>query len=236
MEDLASALTFELRHEVATRYFGFRSQIERETNSYLSQLNSFDHSFQQPLLNALALVHQALVSLQYYKKFCTVLGLKFSNDTNTDPTPQSIPFPADVRGVGLTKRGRYRDLCRRLTENVLSHLLVYQKEQTGLQATYRHICHQITTFERQNDLGLILSFFRQLDGQVEEQFPGLSISSDASPVTLSQELQFHPPPKPACVISANPAQQFKDLKSQLNTIFDRAYDQHRATIRRTLPC
>lgn len=236
MEDLASALSFELRHEVATRYFGFRTQIERETNSYLSQLNSFDHTFQQPLLNALDLVNRALISPEFYKSFCTVLDLEFLYENANEPTPQSLPFPAEVRGVGLTRRGRYRDLCRRLTESVLTCLLMYQKEQTSLEEEYRHICHQMRTFERQNDLSLILSFFRQLDGRVEEQFPGLSISSDVSPATLNQELQFHPPKQPACTVSASPAQQFKDLKSQLNTIFDRAYHQHHATIRRTLPC
>jgi hypothetical protein len=198
MEDLSRALTYQIKQDIATRYFGFRKQIETDSGQYLESLQNADKEHGTCITDELLRMRCLLRKEELFHSF-----LEFTK------LPEAIGYcPTDRRGIGqwevlftglkgkgMTRRRRYRNLVYQVYEALSRNVAAYLEVFLRLQEEHEDICRQIKQFYRKNDLVGILNFLRELDNpdgaRLELLQPDGAIPAGRS---MEQELRITPPP------------------------------------------
>lgn len=240
MEDFASAIAYEMKQEMANRYFGFRAQIERQSINYLKKLEETSRE-----LNAE--IHLHLCRMQFLLKeprlFCSFLHLAgLPRDYAVNACSQ-IPFPKAqelfmaMRGEGFTRWRRFRGLAIVVYHSLAESIAIHHDAYLLFEEEHAEICMEINKFQRQNDLTEILSFLRNLDSPDAERSRFLHSNAILSSAdTLDLELRMAPPPPVSEAMAVlTPLVPLRLVKSQFTEILKQAFPYHDCSGRSSLP-
>ncbi len=229
MDDFTKAITYQLKQDIANRYFGFRKRIETESNQYLQNLQSADQSYAAEIKADVQRMHCLLQKDQLIHAFLTFI--KLPSEIWHDLTdPQSLPLWqslfANLKGEGLTRRRRYRALVYKVYLSLAKNVAAYRDIFVRLEEEHEDICKEINLFYRKNDLSGILNFLREIDNP-DGLASGL-LQTDR-PIftnqTMEKELRISPPP--AVTTSMHPLvhqlPSLKEAKPLLSGLLKQAY-------------
>lgn len=228
MEDLTNALAYEIKQEIADRYFSFRKRIESESLHYGANLEEARKTKVYDVKINLQRMQCLLVTESIYFSFLTRIGL--ANNTPDEVTKFSPAIhwhdiAADLKGEGFTRRRRYNNLVYTTYQLLVDSIARYRECYTELSEEHEHISKEIKRFYRNNDLSGILRFLRKIDT------PDAEFYSELQPETYSQntrsfeqDLRIYPPSPVGDLLHDLPEiAPLKTARSELKRIIDRAY-------------
>lgn len=198
MEDISKALVYEIKRDIAERYFGFRKQIETESRQYLDKLHNVDGQYAADIARNMQRMHCLIQNDQLFHSFVQFTTIPesigtFSADRESPAEWQRL-FTG-LRGKGFTRWRRYRNLLYQVFRRLAEAVDAYRKIFLELEEEHKDICQEMERFYRMNDLSGILNFLRQIDNPdslhtdlLHADRPNLAGQS------LEEELRIQPPP------------------------------------------
>ncbi len=198
MEDISKALVYEIKQDLANRYFGFRKQIETESRQYLNKLHNVDGQYTADIVRNMQRLRCLIPNEQLFEAFMQFTKIpesigKLSTDQNSPAEWQRL-FNG-LRGKGFTRRRRFRNLLYQVFRLLAADVETYRKIYLELEEEHEDIRKEIERFYRMNDLSGILNFLREIDNP-DSMNAGL-LHSDRPVLAgqrLEEELRIQPPP------------------------------------------
>jgi hypothetical protein len=198
MEDFTKALTYEIKQDIANRYFGFRKRIETESSQYCEKLRSANQEYAAGIkmdmqrMGCLLKKDHLLRSFIKYTGLPETIGCYCGNLQS--PAQWQLLF-TDLKGEGLTRGRRYRNLMYKVYRSLTGNIAAYRKIFLELKEEHEDICREIDRFYRKNDLSYILNFLREIDnpdgvhsGILQADRAGIACQN------MERELRLAPPP------------------------------------------
>lgn len=240
MEDLTNALAYEIKQEIAGRYFSFRKRIETASIQYCASLEEASTSLIHDVKINLQRMQFLLASESIYRSFLATAGLP---DTVADEIARYRPslrwhdIAGELKAEGFTRRRRYNNLVYTTYQLLADSLARYRQIFTELSEEHEDISMEIKRFHRNNDLSGILSFLRRIDNPEAEFYNVLQAETSAqNNKSFDQDLRIHPPAPVTDHLYDLPAiEPLKTAKPKVKRIADRAYPFVRDTRTNTLP-
>lgn len=228
MDDFVNAIAYEVKLEIANRYFGFRTQIEAEIKQYLERLHQTEKEHLFLLQLDIRRMEILLQRKELFMEFLQVAGLpqQFSGSgADRQYPPDTVELFAGLTGEGFSRWRRYRDLGFKVYRTLESSIAAYRNTYLDLEEEYGELCARIDEFQRNNDLTGILCFLRTFDSPDNERLKFLHSELLPRPgKTLDQELNIpHPRPLSDTLPDLAVIPPLKQIKNRLNTLLKSAY-------------
>ncbi len=198
MEDITKALAYEIKQDIANRYFGFRKRIETESSQYLEKIQAGDEKYAAGIKAEMHRMHCLFGRDELFRSFVTFTKLPNTIDWyHTDPQSPShwrLLF-GNLKGGGLTRRRRYRNLVYKVYKLLADKIAEYQTVFIELVEEHEDICREIDLFYRKNDLSGILNFLREIDNPDSVRSEILQTDNTIlASQSMEKELRIMPPP------------------------------------------
>ncbi|HIJ79728.1 MAG: hypothetical protein OEY01_13415 [Desulfobulbaceae bacterium] len=164
--DIAKVLSYEIKKELADRYFGFRKLIEEDKEDLDRQIRQHSLTVEQKICLDLVRIYILLRDDDLVEEFLGLVGLtkEFFYDPYLleSPTIRARVF-SGVKVKGFTMKGRFTNLILSSYETLVEHVERYRKNFGELLAERQTIAEEINLFYQKNDLGNIMTFLRSMD-------------------------------------------------------------------------
>ncbi len=234
MEDFANALAYEVKQEIATRYFGFRTRLETASREYLTKYQAAVTEHGARLRPDLCRMQFLLQEPRIFCSFLQLIGLPRDFAMGLTGPPSSVgrqELFTGLRGEGFTRWQRFRNLATAIYLSLADNIAACHDCFLELNEEQEEICRQLDKFQRQNDLREILSFLRSLDPSESERPKFLHFDINSHPGSnLDQELRLVPPPPVDPAKLALPlAPPLKQIKKQFVGMLKEAFSRHFCT-------
>lgn len=163
--NLQDVLAYEIKKEIADRYFGFRKLIEDDKLDFAERTKQYSFILEKRISFDLIRIYILLKDEGLIQRFLSLTGLPA--DLFYDPYLTQSPTIRDrvftgIRVHGLTRRGRFKNLIFDCYERLETHLAEYRAKFDELKKYREDINEEIDAFYRKNDLGTIMGFLGTL--------------------------------------------------------------------------
>lgn len=227
--DISQFLNYEIKKELADRYFGFRKLIEEDKAHLEKDIYHHTRTVGQRIVFDLNRIYIMLQDEELIRRFLEITGLeeKFYYDPYilTSPSLRSRIF-AGVKTWGLTASGRFKHLFMATYEKLTQDVAEYREKYAELVDSQETIEEEIKIFYRQNDISTIMGFLRAMEtadtgGSMEGPIDtGFSEYIDRSmrvkpPVQVCVEIPLMPPLVP-----------LPQIKKELKKLAEAAFPLH----------
>lgn len=228
MEDITKILSFEVKKEIAERYFGFRKRIEDDTDLYERRLTTSSLELENQIGFDLIRIYILLHSEDLIHRFIQLTGLpqEFFYDPYFVQSATIRKKAFSGRNLrGWTKRGRFRNMFFDAYISLALHVDSYCTTLSELTEEQETIREQINLFYRKNDIDSIMSFIRRIDNPDPARSEFMDTGRGSDPQHgMEEQMRLHPP-LPACELlpTISPLPPFKAVRAQLKRLIDEAY-------------
>jgi len=195
-EDIAKVLSYEIKKELAERYFGFRKLIEEDKEELARELHFSSITVEHKIIQDLVRLYILLQDESLIREFLDLSGLGkkifFDPYLLKSPTIRKKVFEK-VKTRGLTQSGRFKNLVLDCYEMLVIHVDSYREKYAELLESRAIIEEEIKLFYQKNDIGNIMSFLRSLDstGSSSSSLDG-GIQTDFSG-SMEKKMRLKPP-------------------------------------------
>jgi hypothetical protein len=238
-QDINEFLSYEVKKEIADRYFSFRKLIEEDIKSYDDEVLASFHQAEQKIGFALVRLYILLKDEQLIHQFFKLAGLTdelfYDPYLAESPTIRKRVFTGQsVRG--LTQASRFRNMIYDTYDDLIEHIRLYRKHLIQLSNIRETIVEEINLFYRQNDLGTIMGFLRGLEGsstyKAGAMEGGLNPMADAA---FEKKMRLTPPPKVEQLLPDIPQPvPLKTIRNAIKPIITKAWNRQEGLEMRTL--
>jgi hypothetical protein len=197
MEDLCNILTFEVKKEIADRYFGFRKIIEEDTQLYKQKVIALSFDLEDSIGTDLVRIYTLLQDDDLISKFFKVSGLSerlfFDCSINKCRALRENVFRGrKIRG--LTRWFCFKNMFFDTYTLLHDHIIDYRSALCQLTEDHDTLREQINLFYRKNDISGIMQFLRGLDRSSAGDTGLLETAQEPNPCCcLDDKLRLHPP-------------------------------------------
>jgi len=227
-QDIDKMLSYEIKKEIADRYFGFRKLIEEDIEDYDNQVIAAFRRLEQKIGFDLVRLYILLKDEQVIHDFfqVTKLGEKLFFDPYLaeSATIRKRVF-ADIQPHGLTKKNRFRNMVTETYQTLTSHIDEYKINLELLRDEQQTIAEEIKLFYLKNDLSTIMDFLRGLGGSTS--YKSGAMEGGLTPQTgesLDDKMRVKTPPPVEQLLPRLPkVRAYKEIKPKLKAIIDKAY-------------
>ncbi len=167
MQDINKMLSFEVKKEIADRYFGFRKLIEKDIINYKELTETALKLFKKNIIMDMARIKFLLNYQEIIYMFLKITGLSEMERIVARPE-----FSVDVKKIdlehipirGITRKRRFSNMLFSLYNNLSMDIKSYRVFYKQIEQEQQTISEEVKLFYQKNDLGIIMDFFRNLDG------------------------------------------------------------------------
>jgi hypothetical protein len=232
--DIAAALAYQVKKEIAENYFGHRRELEAEREELLDQGKKIQKAWDQEVLAVLRMIVALFPDPVMGREFLTLIGQEDLNGANAASSPRifSEAQAACRLPLTFTSRGKYRALIDQLYLLALERSkAVLEKHRTWQKKISLHN-EDVVQFGASFNLTEILSFLKALEGADElKGVLGENLDPRAVP-ELEEKLRVRvnptgPPGSPA----PKPLPEFKAIRETLRDLANRSYEEQSRQIR-----
>ncbi len=229
VQDIDKMLSYEIKKELADKYFGFRKLIEEDIEEYDSQIVATFRQLEKKIGFDLVKLYILLKDERLIHDFFRVVGLGekmfFDPYLTESPTIRKRVF-ADSHVHGFTRRGRFRNLVLETYRDLAGHIAEYNHQLQVLREDQQTIAEEIRLFYAKHDLGTIMGFLRGLGG--DQAYKAGSMEGGLTPRTgqsLDKKMRVNAPPPVEKLLPVIPdIRRPEDIKGELKRFADRAYE------------
>ncbi len=226
--DIDKVLSYEIKKEIADRYFGFRKLIEEDIKEYDNLVVTAFRRLEQKIGFDLVRLYILLKNEQVIHDFFQVAGLDerlfYDPYLAESPTIKKRVF-AGMQPHGLTRKSRFRNLVVDTYNALVDHLKQYKENLKELREEQETIAEEINIFYQKNDLSTIMGFLRGLGGT--DSYKSGAMEGGLTPHTgqeLEKKMRVTAPPPVEELLPVLPdIRPYKEIKHELDPIIDRAY-------------
>lgn len=238
INDISNFLTFEIKKELADRYFGFRKLIEEDKEALTQKIKHHAVTIEQKICLDLVRIYIMLKSEELIREFLIVTGLEeeifFDPYLLQSPTIRQRVFH-EIKLKGLTRSGRFKKLFLDCYELLERDVEVYRQKFSELLEEAGVINEEIKLFYQKNDLSSILGFLRSLEAPSfisADVVPQEGYENDAR---LENKMRVTPPaPVESLLTFIPPIVPLPRIRDQLKLLAERAYLLHGRTFLESL--
>lgn len=228
MLDLNTTLAFEVKKELADRYFGFRKIIEEDTNEYQKNVIAGALELEEKIGFDLVRLYVLLQDNSLINDFFRITGLGeilfYDQYINKSPTIRKRVL-ADIPVHGFTRHRRFRNMFFDIYEALEQHVADYRQRILDLARDQETIEEEINLFYQKTDISGILLFLRGIDGGTSGTSGLMAGALDSDQSRAMQEKMRIQPPQPVekvlPILALIPPA--KDIKKELQRLIDTAY-------------
>ncbi len=223
--DISKVLSYEIRKEVADRYFGFRKLIEDDSQDLHRKMRFQSRTAEQAVGHALTRIYILLGDEGLIHDFLQLAGL----DELIYYDPYLLESPTlrvraleGMRGRGFTRAGRFENLLLDSYQLLEESVAVYRDRFDEIEENLETIKEEIKIFYQKNDLSSIMNFFRSMDGAYDSPLQGEIQSGGDDKLESSMRIQ---PPSPIehSLPLIPPLMPLSAVKKQLKQLAKRAF-------------
>ncbi|MCL7486752.1 MAG: hypothetical protein M8357_01075 [Desulfobulbaceae bacterium] len=230
-DDINKQLTFEIKKEMADRYFGFRKLIEEDIQEYGNQVFTSFRRLEQKIGFDLVRLYILLKDEDLIHEFFQLAGLEeriFYDPYLTESQTLRKKVFAGQKIRGLTRAGRFKNMIFDTYDALVADVDEYRRNLMKLADERETIAEEINQFYHKHDLGTMMDFLRGLDGS--EQYKSGSMEGgiiQQSGQQLDEKMKVKPPPPVEELLPAiPPIAPLAQIKGRLKKIIERAYKLH----------
>jgi len=197
MLDLNSTLAFEVKKEIADRYFGFRKIIEEDTCAYqqniIAQALGLEEKIGFDLVRLYVLLRDDTLINDLFR--ITGLGeVLFYDPYVSKSLTIRKRVLADIPVHGLTRKRRFQNMFFDIYDSLERHVADYRQNILDLAEDQETIKEEINLFYQKNDISGIMLFLRGMDGASSSSSGPMAGSIDPdSAITMEQKMRLQPP-------------------------------------------
>ncbi|NTV15812.1 MAG: hypothetical protein HGA96_18095 [Desulfobulbaceae bacterium] len=192
--DISKVMAYEIKKEMAERYFGFRKLIDDDKLKLAIQVRRQTMTSEQRIVMDLARIYILLKAQVLIKRFLTLTGLEeelfYDEYLVSSPTIRARVF-AGMESRGLTQAGRFKNLLLDCYELLVADVAAYREKFGELLDTREFIGAEVKLFYQKNDLSSMLGFLRQLDSDHNAGLAGPVVARFGE--DLESKLVIEPP-------------------------------------------
>jgi hypothetical protein len=230
MEDLGTILSFEVKKEIADRYFGFRKMIEEDTNLYRQKIIALSLDLETSIGFDLVRIYTLLKDDDLIHAFFKIAGLpeKLFFDSYINKSPDIRKRAFDARDVhGLTRKSCFMNMFFDTYAILHDHIIEYRSTLCQLIEEHETLLEQINLFYKKNDITGIMQFLRSIDRYAEgDAGPLASAPGTNFSCNLDDKLRLNPPDPVEELLPIIPAiPSLKEVKAELKKILSMAWSQ-----------
>jgi hypothetical protein len=226
-DDIAAALTQEVRQEVIENYLYERRLIEGQIN-YVKELAEQALQLQEQLYRRFARVYDLLPEARFLNEFIGLVEL--GEAPFIDRFGKAPEYRKGVRFIkvhGLTDRSRFRKLLAESYHRLFSWNEAYVAAYENLKDECKAVNDNLKKFQNDYDLLAILNFLKDLDVEeierkhflgdnfTPEEMGSIETSLRFKAIRMEQFKLIPPPSLP----------ELNAIRRQLNTLADSIYGQ-----------
>lgn len=222
-------IAYEVKKDIAERYFGFRKLIEEDKHDLESKIRQYSFILEKRITFDLIRIYILLKDEELIDSFLELTGL--DKDLFFDPyflssnTIRQRVFEG-IKIRGLLRSGKFKNLLLDCYQRLEFHAAQYMEKIEELKEINETIAEDIEVFYRQNDLGSILGFIRSIGshGTSGTMEGGMEIGMAQS---LEKKMLIPPPlPIEHYLPVLRPLPPHDAMKKELKKLIDRAYKLH----------
>lgn len=229
MQDITDFLAFEIKKEMADRYFGFRKQIEEDTQAYRDRIARSYLDLETDIMFSILRLYMLLNEEKLISSFLSLTGLPgdFFLDSYILSSPsirQRVFAGAATRGI--TRKKRFTNLFLDSYKNLAAGIERYRQTLEELTQEQEAISEDIESFYKNNDIDIIMSFIRRIDSpDAAASNIMLTGRSEKADGRLADQLRLHPPRPASELLPRLPSiPALREVKPQLLQLAKHAYD------------
>lgn len=229
-QDIDKLLTFEIKKELADRYFGFRKLIEDDKAELNQKIKEYSISLEQKICFGLIRIFILLKDEELIQSFLDLNGL--NKKTLYDPyftessTIQKVVF-AGVKARGITRACRFHNLIIDTYKELVELVDQYREKITKLLEDQETISEEIKLFYQKHNLNNIMTFFRSLDAQSADSGGLEGDITIGYSETIDKKMRVEPPqPVEQRLAIFPPLRPFSSIRKDLKKLIKRAYKLH----------
>jgi hypothetical protein len=224
--DIAKVLSYEIKKELADRYFGFRKLIEDDKESFAREVRHCTVTLEQKIGLDLARIYILLHDEELIRRFLVLTGLE--EEIFYDPyllesaTIRERVFES-TRSHGFTRRGRFVNLVLDGYRTLEWHVAKYREQFGRLSEELQTIQEEITVFYRKNNLGSIMNLLRNLNAPAS----GGDFFGGGPSEAHEEKLRIEPPaPLEQQLPILPPLASLAEIRRPLKKLAREAYERH----------
>ncbi len=229
-DDVAKALAYQVKRDLAERYFGLRRLIEEDSKRYFQQIEKTKSAFEERLAVELIRLYLMLRDEDLIEKFLNLCGLREAYYYDPYFLSSENIRRRLFKGLaphGWTSKGKFKHLFFQIYSRLAEVIDEYQQALQELQIEAEVINEEIKRFKEKFDLSEIMHFLKSLDTPSDLAALGHP-SLDQSVSNLEKTLEFQtlpPPEKFLPPISRIPP--LKEIEGDLGRLVKEAYRRHK---------
>jgi hypothetical protein len=229
IHDMEDMLSFEVKKEIADRYFGFRKMIEDDSVHYNQHIQHAYRQLENEVGFDLIRLYILLGRESLIHDFFRLTGLR--DQVFLDPYLLRSPTIRQrlFKGLpvhGFTRRSRFHNLFLDIYDRLNAGVAAYNVTLKRLIEEGKAIGEEIEQFHRKNDLGTMMGFLRRLDGGTLQD-EGI-IAGGLSPLRdqhFEEKMRISAPVAAENLLPAFPAlPTARSCQSGLRELLDKAYE------------
>ncbi|MFZ5766599.1 MAG: hypothetical protein ACOY4H_13535 [Thermodesulfobacteriota bacterium] len=227
--DIGQFLSYEIKKELAERYFGFRKLIEDDKADLEKDILHHQRTVGQKIVWDLNRIYIMLGDEKLIRQFLALTGLEeqlyYDPYILTSATLRARIF-AGVKTRGLTAAGRFKHLFMQTYEQLTQDVAVYREKYAELVDNQQTIEEEIKIFYRKNDISTIMGFLRMMDKDSSHSvMEGVPENGFAD--SLEKRMQVGPPMQVRAVLpQISPLIPLAQIKKELKKLAEEAFRHH----------
>ena len=230
MLDLNTTLAFEVKKEIADRYFGFRKIIEEDTNAYQKNIIAGAMELEEKIGFDLVRLYVLLQDNSLINDLFRITGLGeilfYDQYISKSPTIRKRVL-ADFPVHGLTRKWRFQNMFFDIYDLLEQDVADYRERILELAADQETIKEEINLFYQKNDISGIMLFLRGMDGTTPGSSGPMAGAIDTdNAITMEQKMRLQPPgPVEKFLPILSPVPPAKKIQNELKRLVDTAFSQ-----------
>ncbi len=227
--NISEVLVYEIKKEIADRYFGFRKLIEDDKLDFAEKTRQYSFILEKRISFDLIRIYIALKDEELIQRFLALTGLPA--DLFYDPyltlsntIRQRVFSGAHIHG--LFHAGRFKNLVFDCYKRLETHTLEYRTRFDELKKYQNEINQEIETFYRKNDLGSIMGFLKTLGdaNRIGHMEGGMEMGMSQS---LEAKMRIEPQLPPEHYLPVlQPLPSLASIRPALKELIHTAYKKH----------
>jgi len=227
--NIHDVLAYEIKKEIADRYFGFRKLIEDDKLDFAEKTRQYSFILEKRISFDLIRIYIVLKDEDLIHRFLALTGLP--TDLFYDPyltqsdTIRQRVF-SGVRIHGLTHSRRFKNLIFDCYQRLEVHTAEYRTKFDELKKYRDTINEEIETFYRKNDLGSIMGFLKTLgDANKAGSMEGGMEMGMAQSMETKMRIEPQLPPE-HYLPAIQPLPHLENIRPALKDLIRTAYEKH----------
>lgn len=229
-DDVAKALAYQVKRDLAERYFGLRRLIEEDTQRYFRQIEEIGRRFEERLALEFSRIYLMLRDQDLIAKFLEITGLPeayYYEPYFLSSEHIRKRLFRELQAHGWTSKGKFKRLFLETYRRLQKSVEEYRQALQELQIEAEVINEEIKRFKQKFDLSEIMHFLKSLEGSSDLAALGHP-SMDQSVEKLEKTMEFQNVPPPTQFLpDIPPLPSLEKVEKDLAHLAKEAYKRHK---------